>query len=178
MKLAPEIDAKRGKELLDNLLILKGGKLRKGKGGYMKTLVLAIAALALAGCASAANLKPGVPRGMLEEGFDKTTEGLSMTVRDRSLDEVWQAALRGAIAVTRSDSHAKIIERQPPRLIKLEGSNFLGIETVSYTGIFLIPASNAVEVQVTKIYKARMAVVHYGASEGDYLRAIQAELKR
>lgn len=114
-------------------------------------LLLAVLALLLAGCTSLADLKPGLPRRTMEDGFDKTTEGLSLTVRGRTLEDVWQAALRGALAVTRADSHAKIVEQQPPRVIKLEGSNFLGIETVSYTGIFLIPEGAAIQVQVTKI---------------------------
>jgi hypothetical protein len=144
----------------------------------VRVLALAIALGILAGCASAANLKPGVPRGMLEDGFDKTTEGLSLTVRGRTLDQVWAASLRGATAITQADSRTKIIEQQPPRFIKLEGATFFRIETASYTGIFLIPDSDAIQIQVTKIYKARMAVAHYGPSEGDYLRAIQAELSR
>jgi len=144
----------------------------------MKALVILVVLGMVLGCAGSGNLKPGTPRGMLEDGFDKTTEGLSMTIRGRSLDEVWQAAVRGAQAVTRADSRAKIVEQHPPRVIKLTGSNFLGIETVSYTGIFLIPDGETIQVQATKIYKARMALTHYGASEGDYLRAIQRELSR
>jgi hypothetical protein len=137
---------------------------------------LAMLVFFLAGCTSLDDLKPGSGRGTVEDGFDKTTEGLSLTVRGRSLEEVWAAAVRGATAVTRMDSRTKIVEQQPPRVIKLTGSNFLGIETVFYTGIFLISDGEAIQVQVTKIYTARMAAVHYGPSEGDYLRAIQREL--
>ena len=142
----------------------------------MKPLTLALIALLLAGCTSAANLKPGVLRGMVEDGFDKTTEGLSLTVYDRTLQEVWNATLRGATAITHADSRTTIIEQQPPRFIKLEGATFFRIETASFTGIFLIPDGDAVQIQVTKIYKARMAMGHYGPTEGDYLRAIQREL--
>src|SRR3990167_8459516 len=86
----------------------------------MNRFILALIALLLAGCAGAGNLKPGVPRGMLEDGFDKTTEGLALTVRDWSLQDVWSAALRGAMAITRADSRTQIIEQLPPRFIKLE----------------------------------------------------------
>jgi len=137
---------------------------------------IALAALFLIGCTSLANLKPGTLRGMTEDGFDKTTEGLSLTVRGRTLEEVWGAALRGATAITQADSRTKIVDQQPPRVIKLEGATFFRIETASYTGIFLIPDGEAIQVQVTKIYKSRMVVADYGPSEGDYLRAIQREL--
>ena len=144
----------------------------------MKPVTLTLIALILTGCTSAANLKPGVLRGMVEDGFDKTTEGLSLTVYDRTLQEVWNATLRGATAITHADSRTKIIEQQSPRFITLEGATFFRIETASFTGIFLIPDGPAIQIQVTKIYKARMAVGHYGPTEGDYLRAIQRELAR
>src|SRR3990167_1245303 len=142
----------------------------------MKPVTLTLIALILTGCTSAANLKPGVLRCMVEDGFDKTTEGLSLTVYDRTLQEVWNATLRGATAITHADSRTKIIEQQPPRFIRLEGATFFRVETASFTGIFLIPDGDAIQIQVTKIYKARMAVGHYGPTEGDYLRAIQREL--
>jgi hypothetical protein len=146
----------------------------KGRAGGLCRL--SILTLLLAGCTSLADLKPGVTRGMVEDGFDKTTEGLAFTVIGRTIEEVWGAALRGATAITKVDSRTKIVDQQPPRVIRLEGATFFRVETASYTGIFVIPEGDAIQVQVTKIYKARMASAHYGPSEADYLRAIQREL--
>jgi len=133
----------------------------------------------LLGCTSAANLKPGVPRGMLEEGFDKTTEGISLTVRGRPVEEVWDATVRGVRTVMRGDGSTRAVEQQPFTLIKLERKDFLGWFPQSYTGIFLKPAGDGTTiVEVSKINWGRMQGPEYGPTEGDYLRAIQAELSR
>jgi hypothetical protein len=133
-------------------------------------------ALLLASCTSLADLKPGVLRGVQEDGFDKTTEGISLTVHGRTVDEVWQAAMRGAQTVVQSDSSSRIVDTQPPRLIKLERKDFLGWFPQSYTGIFLQRNDEAIVIEVSRINWGRMQVTEFGPSEGDYLRAIQREL--
>ena len=142
----------------------------------MRMLTLALAVLLLTGCTSAANLKPGVLRGMLEDGFDKTTEGLSLTVRSRSVEEVWDATVRGIRTVMATDRATRLVDQTPHRTIRLERKDFLGWFPQSYVGIFLKPGEQAVVVEVSKINWGRMQVTEWGPTEGDYLRAIQREL--
>ncbi len=136
---------------------------------------VALALLFLAGCTSLADLKPGVPRGMREDGFDKTTEGLSMTVRG-SLDEVWAATMRGAAAIVAKDRQTRIVSTDRPRAVRVERLDFLGLFPNSFTGIFLTPQGEAVLVEVSKINQTRMQVTEFGPTEGDWLRAIQRAL--
>ena len=90
--------------------------------------VLVATALPLVGYASAADLKPGVPTGALKDGFEQTSEGLALTGRGRTLDDVWAATLRGVKAVTRSTGHPKIVDQEPREFRAIEGMNFLDSE--------------------------------------------------
>ena len=127
-------------------------------------------------CTSAGSLKPGVSRGMLEDGFDKTTEGLSLTVRDRSLEDIRAASERAVAIMQARDRRLRVVSIDKPRTIRLERKDFLGWFQNSYTGIFLKPTDQAVIIEVSKINWSRTQIGEYGASEGEYLRAIQREL--
>jgi hypothetical protein len=144
----------------------------------MRRVTITVAILLLLGCAGAHNLKPGIPRGMLEEGFDKTTEGISLTVRNRDPLEVWDATVRGVVTILRGDRQTRLVDQTPHRLIRLERKDFLGTFPQSYTGIFLKAEKDAVVVEVSKINWGRMQVTEWGPTEGDYLRAIQRELRQ
>jgi hypothetical protein len=130
----------------------------------------------LTACAGADDLKPGIARGVQEDGFEKTTEGLSLTVHDRTVDDVWTAAMRGVQTVVQSDASSRIVEERRPAMIKLERKDFLGWFPQSYMGIFLKPVERAIVIEVSKINWGRMQVTEFGPTEGDYLRAIQREL--
>jgi len=147
-------------------------------------IVLGVLFLLLSGCTSVDSLKPGSPRGTYENGFMKTTEGLSLTVRNRSYEEVWAAADKAM----RSGSTApagvysgtlKVVERRKERgTIKAEENNFLGLSR-AYVGIFISPATpgaDAYVVEVSKILKSRTEVIQGRDWEVDLLRAIRAEV--
>jgi hypothetical protein len=140
----------------------------------MRLLALLLMGL-LAGCASVADLKPGTLSGGTKDGFEQTNEGLTLTVRGRSLEDVWAATLRGANVVARTRAYIRIVDQQPNQFIKMEGRNPVD-SSVFYTGLFLVPLSDAIQVQATKLYLVRWVLVPYGPSEADYLRAIQGEL--
>jgi len=142
----------------------------------MRLLALLLMGL-LAGCASVADLKPGTLSGGTKDGFEQTSEGLALTVRGRSLEDVWAATQRGANVVTRTRAHVRIVDQKPNQFIKIEGQNAVD-STVFYTGLFLVPLSDAIQVQATKLYLVRWVLVSYGPSEADYLRAIQRELSQ
>ena len=144
----------------------------------MKMLTLALITLTITGCTSAANLKPGVLRGMLEEGFDKTTEGISLTIRGRPVEEIWDATVRGVKTIMHGDRQTRLVDQTPHRVIRLERRDFLGTLPQSYMGIFLKPVDQTIVVEVSKINWGRMQVTEWGPTEGDYLRAIQRELAR
>lgn len=138
-------------------------------------------AIALAGCASTlADLRPGLPRAGKEEGFDRTTEGLSMTVLDRSPGEVWAASQRatlwlvsGAIA---GKVRLEVAESQPPTVLKLQARDLFGACCVYYVGIFITSQEGSTTVEVNK----RDNYLNVRGScpcEADYLRAIERELK-
>jgi len=140
----------------------------------MRLLALLLMGL-LAGCAGVADLKPGTLSGGTRDGFERTSEGLALTVRGRSLVDVWAATLRGANAVTRTTAYSRMVDQQPNQFIKMEGQSPVD-GSVFYTGIFLVPVSDAIQVQASKLYLVRWVLVPYGPSEADYLRAIQREL--
>ena len=149
----------------------------------MRLVALAVA-LSLAACTTVDSLKPGVPRGTYESGFMKTTEGLSLTVTNRSYDDIWAAADRamtsgGAVSAGVYSGRLKVVEKHKDRgVIKSEEGNFLGL-TRAYVGIFISPAkpgADAYVIEVSKILKSRTEVIQGRDWEVDLLRAIQADV--
>ncbi len=148
------------------------------------SVVLLVLWLFVSACTTVASLKPGAPRGTYESGFMKTTEGLSLTVRNRSYEEVWAAADRamtsgGTASAGVYSGRLKVVERHKDRgVIKSEEENFLGL-TRAYVGIFISPAkpgADAYVIEVSKILKARTEIIQGRDWEVDLLRAIQADI--
>jgi hypothetical protein len=149
----------------------------------MIPLVLLLALLVTA-CTNVESLKPGVARGTYESGFMKTTEGLSLTVQNRSYDQVWaaaEAAMKTAAAASAGvySGRLKVVERLKDKgVIKSEEENFHGL-TRAYVGVFISPATpraSAYVVEVSKILKSRTEVIQGRDWEVELLRAIQAEV--
>ena len=143
--------------------------------------LLIMAVFALAGCASTlADVKPGVPRAGKEEGFDRTTAGLSMTVLDRSPAEVWAAAQRAALGlasgVIAGNGRLEVAESQPPTVLKLQARDLLGACCIYYVGIFITGQERATTVEVNK-RDNYVNVRSFCPCEADYLRAIERELR-
>lgn len=138
--------------------------------------VLACLLLLVPGCAGSTDLKPGQPTGRGKGGLEQTSERLALTVHGLSLEDLWAATLWGVRAVVGSGAHVRIVDQEPTQFVKIEGMNVLDSEIVSYTRICLVSLSGAIQVQVTKLYKMRRALIRYGPAEADYLGAIQREL--
>jgi hypothetical protein len=147
----------------------------------MGNRLLVLAALVLAGCTSTlADVKPGLPIAGREEGFDRTTEGLSMTVLDRSPAEVWAASQRAALGLASGVIAAKVrlevAESQPPTVLKLQARDLFGACCVYYVGIFITGQERVTTVEVNK-RDNYVNVRSFCPCEADYLRAIERELK-
>ena len=149
----------------------------------MRLIALAVA-LSLAACTTVDSLKPGAPRGTYESGFMKTTEGLSLTITNRSYDDIWAAAERamtsgGTASAGVYSGRLKVVQKDKDRgVIKSEEVNFLGL-TRAYVGIFISPAkpgADAYVIEVSKILKSRTEVIQGRDWEVDLLRAIQADV--
>jgi hypothetical protein len=136
-------------------------------------LALVVILLAVA-CTTVDSLKPGVPRGVYESGFMKTTEGLSLRVANRSYDEIWGAADKAITA------RLTVIDRNKERgTLRGSDADIMGF-TRSYVGIFISPVQPRAEfytVEVSKIMHMRTHVAFTGPDfEAELLRAIQAEV--
>jgi hypothetical protein len=154
-----------------------------------RTLASLLLALALAGCApgiwrtvNVSDLAPGVPRGVQEAGYDKTTQGLSRTVRGYAVEDVWAAAARATQDITRGRGEANIsvevVERRPPERITLQGRDRWGTCCVYVVGVFIKPqAGGAVEIEVNQRHNI-LAPREFCPCEADYLRAIERELAK
>lgn len=133
-----------------------------------------VALLALGGCNTVDNLKPGVARGTIESGFMKTTEGLSMTIPGRSYAEVWAAAEKAV-----RGQGLKVLNLDPARgVLRSVNPNMLGLDS-SYVGVFITPATPAAPaytVEVSKILKDRTRPDGGTDFEVTILRAIQADV--
>jgi len=141
-----------------------------------------LVSLLLVGCTSTlADVKPGVPRGTKEAGFDKTTEGLSMTVVDRTPDEVNGAVERAVEGILAGPKDAGVIlvlvERQPG-VLKLQALDRFRKCCVYYVGIFVTSKGRETTVEVNW----RAAYVSLAGEpcpcEADYLRAVERELAK
>ena len=156
---------------------------RRGDGIYQRgkdtgleailSIVALLALLAIVGCNTVDNLKPGVARGTLESGFMKTTEGLSMAIPNRSYAEVWAAAekaMREQLTLVSAD--------QAHGVLRGADVNFLGLDK-GYVGVFITPttpAAPAYTVEVSKILKNRTDIDLGTNFEVTILRAIQADV--
>jgi hypothetical protein len=147
-------------------------------------LVVALSALFLAACATATidSVTPGTPLGTSERGFMKTTTGLSLTVRDRSYDQVWAAADSAmARAVTAeagrfSETLALIDYDKARGVMRAAVRNPLGA-TRGYVGIFVspvTPTAAAYIVSVSQKLKSEADVIPGRDWEVELLRMIQA----
>jgi hypothetical protein len=154
------------------------GIYQRGNGtdlGAILSIVALAALLALTGCTTVDNLKPGVARGTMESGFMKTTEGLSMAIPNRSYAEVWAAAekamrAQGLTVVSLDQAHG---------VLRSANQNFMGLDK-AYIGIFITPTTPAAPsytVEVSKILKNRTDFFDSGTDfEVTLLRAIQADV--
>ena len=153
-------------------------------GVLVLRLLLALAALALAACTTTTidSLTPGTPLGTVERGFMKTTAGLSLTVRDRSYEQVWAAAEDAmaravtAEAGTFSETLALIDDDKARGLIRSAIRSPLGA-TRAYVGIFVSPVTPqaaAYVVSVSQKLKSDAEVIKGRDWEADLLRAVQS----
>jgi len=144
-------------------------------------MALLVAAVLLAGCTGTlADVKPGAPRpGIKESGYDKTTEGLSMTVVDRTLDEVNAAVERAVESILAGPKEAGVtlvlVERQPG-VLKLQALDRFRKCCVYYVGIFITSKGRETTVEVNWRAAYALLVAEPCPCEGDYLRAIEREL--
>ena len=146
-------------------------------------VLVVLLALSLAACATATidSVTPGTPLGTIERGFMKTTTGLSLTVRDRSYDQVWAAADSAmAQAVTAeagrfSETLALIDYDKARGVIRAAVRNPLGA-TRAYVGIFVTPVTPtapAYVVSVSEKLKSEADVMPGRDWEADLLRMVQ-----
>jgi hypothetical protein len=146
-------------------------------------LLFVIAALSLAACTTTIDsLTPGTPLGTIERGFMKTTAGLSLTVRDRSYDQVWAAAddaMARAVTAERgtfSETLALIDDDKTRGVIRSAIRSPLGA-TRAYVGIFVSPVTpnaGAYVVSVSQKLKSEAEVIEGRDWAAELLRAIQA----
>ena len=108
-----------------------------------------------------------------ESGFMKTTEGLSMTVPDRTYDQVWAAAEKA------TRSQLTLVDANKARgVLRAADVNFLGLDK-GYVGVFIAPTTptaTAYTVEVSKILKNRTSIDLLQDYEATILRAIQADV--
>ena len=126
-----------------------------------------LALLVFTACTSINDLKPGSARGTIESGFMKTTEGLSLTVRGRSYDDMWAAAVAamneaGIASTEMYTGPLTIVDQDRSRgVIRAEETSHFGIIR-AYVSIFISPTtpdSAAYVVEVSKILRDRMGAV-------------------
>jgi hypothetical protein len=146
--------------------------------------LLACSLLWFAACTTVDSLKPGASRGTLESGFMKTTEGLSLTVRDRSYDDVWGAAMAAMMDASRAPREMytgplAIVDQDKVRgVIRAEEVSYFGVVR-GYVGVFINPttaSAPAYVVEVSKIRRGRTDVIQGTDWEAHLLRAIQARV--
>jgi len=139
--------------------------------------------LLLGGCTTIDSLKPGTPRGTIDESdFMQTTAGLSLTVRGHVYDEVWAAA---AAAMTRAgmldawiySERLVVFDTDKARgVIRSEAKTRTGA-TWAYVGVFIRPTTPhaaAYVVEVSKVLKSWAETTEGRDWEAALLRAIQA----
>lgn len=137
-------------------------------------LALALTLVVLTACTTVDNLKSGVARGTMESGFMKTTEGLSMTIPNRSYAEVWAAAEKAmraqGLTVVSLDQTSGVLRSANRNVFRLDAA---------YVGIFITPptpGAASYTVEVSKILKNRTNIDTGTDFEVTLLRAIQADV--
>lgn len=142
-------------------------------------LVAIALAVVLTGCASAANIKPGVVRG-LERGYIRTTEGLALATRGCADEELWRRTL-DAVRTLESPSwqvgkQLRVLQAnfEAGRIDAIDERTFVG--TTSYVGIFLHRLAGDLRLlEVSAFWKTRMTVTE-NPWEMAVLRGIEARL--
>jgi hypothetical protein len=112
------------------------------KEANMRRLVGGLAVLLLGGCATAADIKPGIIRGLDDRGYVKTSEGFGIVTRGCPDADLWAAVVETATTL-RPSGHA--FSYGPLRILSAdEGAGTLRAEDPatfwrkgSYVGIFI-----------------------------------------
>lgn len=145
-----------------------------------RALLMLLAAVSLAGCASASDIKPGAISGLAGQGYLKTTEGFAIVTSGCSDAQLWTVALTtarmlkpsswqvgGPLVILSADERAGVIRAEDPR-------TFVG--TTSYVGIFLRRLDGELRlIEVSAFWKNRMAATA-NPWETELLAAIRARL--
>jgi len=143
-------------------------------------LLILLAAVSLAGCASAGDIKPGAISGLAGQGYLKTTEGFGIVTSGCSDAELWAVALTtartlkpsswqvgGPLVILSADERAGVIRAEDPR-------TFVG--TTSYVGIFLRRLDGELRlIEVSAFWKNRIAATA-NPWETELLAAMRARL--
>lgn len=129
-------------------------------------VVLAALTLLFTGCASAADIKPGLIRGIDDRGFVKTTEGFALALAGCSEPEIWSAMRAAASDVRVSDStnfwrpRSLTILDEDERGGVLRAKDDGWLNAVSYVGIYLHRVRPDLRlVEVTSFWKGRTVVL-------------------
>lgn len=122
--------------------------------------------LLLGGCATAADIKPGVVQGIDDRGYVKTTEGFAVAVNGCTDPEIWRAARASVSEVRVSDSTNFW---RPRSLTVLDDDDTAGVlrakddgwlNGVSYVGLYLHRVRPELRlVEVTAFWHGRTVVL-------------------
>jgi hypothetical protein len=142
---------------------------------------LSILALLLCGCATAADIKPGVVRGVDDSGFVKTTEGFGIVTSGCPDSQIWTVTLEtattfrptrhvfsyGPLTILSADEPTGVIKAEDP-------SNFW--RTGSFVGIFIHRLrEDRPLIEVTSFWDTKSVVIT-NPWETDLLGAIRDRL--
>ena len=136
---------------------------------HLAPIALSLAVL-LAGCATAADIKPGVVRGLDDRGYVKTTEGFAVAVSGCTDADIWQAVRASAAETHVSDSTNFW---RPRSLTVLDDDATAGVlrakddgwlNAVSYVGLYLHRVRPDLRlVEVTAFWHGRTIVLSKGS---------------
>lgn len=131
----------------------------------MRQLIVGLAVLLLGGCATAADIKPGVIRGLNDEGYVKTTEGFGIVTRGCPDPELWTVILEtaktfrptghvfeyGPLLIVSADEPSGVIKGHDPMNFWRKGS---------YVGIFIHRLTEDTRlVEVSSFWDTRTVVL-------------------
>lgn len=133
----------------------------------MRPILIALAIL-LTGCATAANIKSGVVRGLGPAGTLKTTEGVALVTNGCSAAQVWRAALEGTrnspVEILQADEEAGRIDARAAAGWSWANYFVFGVfaqSTDAYIGVFiqtLPPRTDLRLIEVSAFWNNRMSV--------------------
>jgi hypothetical protein len=142
---------------------------------------LSILMLLLSGCATAADIKPGIVRGLDDDGYVKTTEGFGIVTSGCPDSQLWTVALEtatmfrptghvfsyGPLKILTADEAAGVIKAEDPGNFWRKGS---------YVGIFIHRVREDRRlIEVTSFWDTKSVVVR-NPWEKDLLRALKDRL--